>query len=168
MTAAGMTISALSLYFLFTTIDIRWGFWDTALRLMVFAFGLGLGLAPLTNAATSTVPLHEVGVASSILALARNISGAFGVAIFATILTDSTTSHLIALQTHSVINTQDPQTLAKAASLMVTKANILAFSTVFRVAGAMLAIGAISALFVKESKRDFKKGVDKEHAMIEM
>lgn len=168
LTAFGMTISALALYFLFTTIDIRWGFWDTATRLMVFAFGLGLGLAPLTNAATSTVPLHEVGIASSILALARNISGAFGVAIFATILTDSTTAHLIALQTHSIINSQDPQTLASAAALMVTKANILAFSTVFRVAGAMLAVGAISALFVRESKRDFAHGVDKEHAMIEM
>lgn len=168
LVAAGMTISALVLYSLFTGIDIRWNFWDIALRLMVFAFGLGLGLAPLTNAATSTVPLHEVGVASSILALARNISGAFGVAIFATILTDSTTSHLLSLQTYSLINTQDPQILAKAAGLMVTKANILAFSTVFRVAGIMLAIGAVSALFIKESKRDFASGIDKEHAMIEL
>lgn len=166
--ATGMAISAVVLYSLFAGIDIRWTFWDISLRLMVFAFGLGLGLSPITNAATSTVPLHEVGVASSVLALARNISGAFGVAIFATILTDSTTSHLIALQTHSIVNTQDPQMLQKAAGLMVTKANILAFSTVFRVAGVMLALGAISALFIKESKRDFAAGVDKEHAMIEM
>jgi EmrB/QacA subfamily drug resistance transporter len=166
--AFGMAISALVLYSLFTGIDIRWTFWDISLRLMVFAFGLGLGLSPITNAATSTVPLHEVGVASSVLALARNISGAFGVAIFATILTDSTTSHLIALQTHSVVNSQDPQIIKQAAGLMVTKANILAFSTVFRVAGIMLGLGAVSALFIKESKQDFAAGIDKEHAMIEM
>lgn len=166
--ATGMFISAFVLYFLFTGIDIRWGFWDIALRLMIFAFGLGLGLAPLTNAATSTVPLHEVGVASSILALARNVSGAFGVAIFATVLTDSTTSYLVALETHSIINTVDPKSLGQAAALMVTKANVLAFSTVFRIAGFFLAIGAISALFVKESKRDFAQGVDKEHMAVEL
>lgn len=162
LTAAGMFISAYVLFFLFTGIDIKWGAWDIIWRLMLFAGGLGVGLSPLTNAATSTVPLHEVGVASSVLALARNISGAFGVAIFATILSNSTTSQLLNLQAHTVINTVDPALLAQIPALMITKANVLAYSTVFQVAGVILAIGGISALFVRESKRDFATAKDLE------
>jgi len=66
----------------------------------------------------STVPLHEVGVASSILALVRNISGAFGVAIFATILTNSVSAGIVNVQRYSVINTFDPNVLRQAAYLM--------------------------------------------------
>ncbi|MFI5265453.1 MAG: DHA2 family efflux MFS transporter permease subunit [Candidatus Levyibacteriota bacterium] len=167
LTAAGMFTAAFALFFLFSGIDIRWGFWDITWRLMLFAAGLGIGLSPLTNAATSTVPLHEVGVASSILALARNISGAFGVAIFATILTNSTTSQLLMLQVHSVVNSHDPNVIRTALTLMATKANVLAYSTVFKVAGILLAVGGISALFVRESKRDFA-GEETGHAMVEI
>ena len=125
-------------------------------------------MSPLTNAATSTVPLHEVGIASSVLALARNISGAFGVAIFATILSNSTTSQLLNLQTHSIINTYDPTILAQIPALMITRANVLAYSTVFHVAGAIMAFGGFSALFVKESKRDFATAKDLEDTSIEL
>src|ERR1035438_4633134 len=47
----------------------RWVWHLQFWRLAFFAAGLGIGLAPLTNAATSTVPIQEVGVASSILAV---------------------------------------------------------------------------------------------------
>jgi EmrB/QacA subfamily drug resistance transporter len=170
LTSTGMFVAAFVLFFLFSGIDIKWTFWDFTWRLMIFAAGLGIGLSPLTNAATSTVPLHEVGIASSVLALARNVSGAFGVAIFATILSNATTSQLIAIQTHSIINTADPTLLKIIPALMITKANILAYSTVFHTAGIILAVGGISALFVRESKRDFesKEELAKEHVMIEM
>jgi EmrB/QacA subfamily drug resistance transporter len=160
LTSVGMLTAALTLLFLFSNIDIKWGPWDVALRLMLLAGGLGLGLAPLTNAATSTVPIHEVGIASSVLALARNISGAFGVAIFATILSSSITSQLLSLQAHTIINTANPVLLAQITALMATKANVLAYSIVFKAAGAIMMIGAISALFVKESKRDFSMAED--------
>jgi hypothetical protein len=120
---------------------------------MVFAFGLGLGLAPLTNSATSTVPLHEVGVASSILALVRNISGAFGVAIFATILSNATTDQLVQLQKYTTVTTNDPVVLQHVMALMPVKANILAYTTVFHDSGFLLLLGAISALFVYDKKR---------------
>jgi EmrB/QacA subfamily drug resistance transporter len=162
LTAAGMFTTAFSLLFLFSGIDIKWGPWDIIWKLMLLAGGLGLGLSPLTNAATSTVPLHEVGIASSILALARNISGAFGIAIFATILSNSTTSQLLNIQTHSVINTLNPTLMMQIPALMIIKANVLAYSTVFRVAGAIMLIGAVSALFVKENKRDFATAKDLE------
>ncbi|MGH7246201.1 MAG: MFS transporter, partial [Candidatus Levyibacteriota bacterium] len=154
LTSVGMFFSAFML-FLFAGIDVRWTFFDITWRLMLFAVGLGLGLAPLTNATTSTVPIHEVGVASSILALARNIAGAFGVAVFATILSNSITANLLLLQIHSAINTTNPTVLQTAAMLMISKANILAYGTVFRTASLLVALGGISALFVRESKKDF-------------
>lgn len=151
LASGGMLWSAFMLY-LFAGIDIKWTFFDLTWRLMLFAAGLGVGLAPLTNATTSSVPIQEVGIASSILALARNIAGAFGVAVFATILSNSITSNLIAIQTHSIINTTNPQILSQVTSLMIGKANIAAYGTVFRTAALLVGIGAIPALFVKESK----------------
>ncbi len=153
--AAGMVLAGFAMS-LFSGVDIKWSFWDVSLRLFLMAVGLGLGLAPLTNTATSTVPLREVGIASSILALVRNIAGAFGVAIFATILSNSVTSNLLVIQTHSVVNTHDPVILKVIPGLMITKANILAFSVVFKYSMTFMLIGAISALFVKESKRNFQ------------
>lgn len=167
LTAGGMFFAAIML-FLFAGIDVKWTFWDMAFRLMFFAAGLGIGLAPLTNAATSTVPIHEVGVASSILALARNIAGAFGVAIFATVLTNSTTSHLIAMQTFSVVNSTSPVMMQTVRGLMIMKANILAYQTVFYVASFLMALGGVAALFVRESKKDFMPSSDHMEAPMEI
>ncbi len=154
LTAFGMFWAGL-VFFSLSFIDIKWTAWDLSVRLFLFAAGLGLGMAPLTNAATSSVPIAEVGVASSVLALARNLSGAFGIAIFATILSNSTTSNLADLQRYSIINTQNPVMIQQIYALMVTKANILAFSTVFRTSIFFMILGGIAALFVKENKRDF-------------
>lgn len=160
--AFGTLLSAIMLVS-FSFIDIKWTFFDISWRLFVFAAGIGLGLAPLSTAATSTIPLHEVGIASSILQLARNIAGGFGTAIFATILSNSVTSHLVDLQKYSVLNTLDPQTSSIYLGLLVVKANVLAFGTVFSSAFWFLLIGAFLALFVKESKQDFASGKKTEH-----
>lgn len=157
--AGGMFFASLML-FLFLGIDIKWTFWDITWRLGLFAAGLGIGLAPLTNAATSTVPIQEVGVASSILALARNLSGAFGVAIFATVLTNTVTSSLLALQAHSVINTTTPSIIQTALGLMMIKANILAYKIVFQTSAIIVALGGVAALFVSEKKKDFEGKIE--------
>jgi len=39
-------------------------------------------MAQRTNIIATVVPTHEIGMASSVLALARNVAGAFGIAIF--------------------------------------------------------------------------------------
>ena len=127
----GMFWSAVIL-FSFTGMDIKWTFFDIAWRLFFFALGIGTGFAPITQAATGTVPLKEIGVASSILALARNLSGAFGIAIFATILSNSITSQLQTIQKYSIINTTDPLMLRTIPALMISKANIAAYGSVFQ------------------------------------
>lgn len=138
--------------FLFSGIDIRWGFWDIGLRLGFFAFGIGLGFGPLTQAAVGTVPIQEVGVASSVLALTRNLAGAFGTAIFATIISNSVTSHLIQIQQHSIINTTNPQQLQVVTGLMEAKATILAYGTVFNWAAVFVFVGGVTTFFLKDIK----------------
>jgi EmrB/QacA subfamily drug resistance transporter len=150
LTSFGMFWAAIMM-FDFIGIDIKWTFFDLSSRLALLAFGLGLGLSPLTNAATSTVPIEEVGVASSILALARNIAGAFGIAIFASILTNSLNSNLLAIQNHSIINSSNPQLIPSILGLMVIKANVLSYTIVFTAAGVVLLAGGVSALFVKQN-----------------
>ena len=54
-------------------------------------------MAQRTNIIASVVDQHEIGIASSVLALARNIAGAFGIAVFATILTSVTNSEVLRL-----------------------------------------------------------------------
>ena len=149
----GLAWAAFILY-LFSGLDLTWSFAHFATLLGLFALGLGLTFAPITNASISTVPLHEVGVASSILALVRNIAGAFGVAIFATILTNSITLGMINVQRFSTINTFDPNILREAGFLMAMQANVSAFSTVFRCSAAITLLGAFSALFLKETTKE--------------
>lgn len=152
LTSFGMFWAAMVMW-LFTGIDIKWTGFDIAWRMALFAAGLGLGMAPLTNAATSTVPMEEVGIASSVLALARNISGAFGVAIFATILTDSLTSNLMAIQRFSSVNTSSLLVMQQLMGLMVIKANIVSFATVFRTAIFFMIVGGFAALFIKTKRK---------------
>jgi len=46
---------------------------------------------------------------------------------------------------------------------MITKANILAYGTVFKWAAVLVGFGGISALFVKEAKRDFSASKESSH-----
>ena len=140
--------------FLFSGIDLTWSFTHFAILLFLFATGLGLTFAPITNASISTVPLHEVGVASSILALVRNIAGAFGVAIFATILTNSASAGILSVQKYTMINTLNPNVLQQVAYLMAIKANIVSFNVVFLCSAAITAVGAVSALFLRETTKE--------------
>jgi DHA2 family multidrug resistance protein len=149
----GLAWAAFILY-LFSGIDLTWSFTHFSVLLFCFALGLGLTFAPITNASISTVPLHEVGVASSILALVRNIAGAFGVAIFATILTNSATAGILSVQQYSVINTLDPNVLKQVGFLMAMKANLVSFNTVFLSSAIITLLGAFSALLLKETQKD--------------
>jgi predicted MFS family arabinose efflux permease len=155
----GLLWASFALY-LFSGIDLTWSFAHFGILLFCFALGLGFTFAPITNASISTVPLHEVGVASSVLALVRNIAGAFGVAIFATILTNSSTAAIINVQKFTVINTFDTNALQQAAYLMAIKANVVSFKVVFLSSSIITFVGALSALFLKETSKDLQGKVD--------
>jgi DHA2 family multidrug resistance protein len=154
--AASTSIAAIGIY-LFSFIDPRSGPLAIIIPLSVMAFGLGFGMAQRTNAIASSVPENEIGVASSILALVRNIAGAFGIAIFGTILTNLTNSNLMNIAQHSTINSNNPLNIKIGIGLIILKAQVSAYSDIFRIAAVVVLIGAILALWIKVNKE--KTGV---------
>jgi hypothetical protein len=97
----------------------------------------------------SAVPIQEVGSASSVLALARNIAGAFGIAIFGTILQKSTYSYMMNTVENSVLNIHTSQNVNTFIRLMALKSQVLAYDTVFLVAAATLSLGAVGAYWIQ-------------------
>ncbi len=151
--AASTAIAAIGLL-MFTNLDPRSPASDITLPLLVMSLGLGFGMSQRTTIIASTVPSNEVGSASSVLALARNIAGAFGIAFFATILKNAVESNVIATAANSVIHATTAIEYQQAAGLIILKSQITAYHMVFIIASMILFIGAILALTinVKETK----------------
>jgi len=151
LVAAGMAISAFGIY-LFSGLDAKTTSLDLMLPLVVFAAGLGLGMAPMTAAATNSVPANEVGVSSAVLNLVRNIAGAVGIAFFGTILTSLIESNVLALGQDAIINAPSPQVMQEVTVLIILKAQIMAYGEVFVIAAGIMAVGIFVALFLREPK----------------
>lgn len=146
------TIVASIGIFLFTFLDPRSTAIDIIIPLSIMAFGLGFGMAQRTNIVASVVPESEIGIASSILALVRNIAGAFGIAIFATILNNRITSNVFAINSFSKLNSHLPIEIKKYVALILLKAQISAYDYVFLTASIIVFIGAFTILFLKLEK----------------
>jgi EmrB/QacA subfamily drug resistance transporter len=138
--------------FLFTRIDPKSTALDLIVPLTIMALGLGFGMAQRTNIIASVVDEHEIGIASSILALVRNISGAFGIAIFATILTNYTDSGLLQINKFSTLTSHNPAIIREFITLVTLKADVNAYAHVFLISSIIVFIGAFSALFIKLKK----------------
>lgn len=151
LVAFGMTLASFGIY-LFSGLDVKTTEFDLMLPLVVFAFGLGLSMAPMTAAATNSVPADEVGVSSAVLNLVRNIAGAIGIAFFGTILTSIIGSKVISIGQSTIVHTADPETLQMVSTLVILKAQIEAYSEVFLIASGIMALGIIVALFLREPK----------------
>lgn len=152
--AGGMAIAATGI-FLFSGLDAKTTANDLTFPLVLLAAGLGLGMAPLTSAATNSVPHHEVGIASGILNLTRNIAGAIGIALFGTILTNTIENKILDIGGSTIINITSPQIMQVVPPLVILKAEISSYAYVFYIASIVMFIGAIVALFLKESSTDF-------------
>ncbi|MDE1970277.1 MAG: multidrug efflux MFS transporter [Patescibacteria group bacterium] len=149
--AASTLVAALGIS-LFSRLDPRSGPLDIIIPLSIMAFGLGFGMPQRTNIIASVVPQHEIGVASSILALARNIAGAFGIAIFGTILQHTTEARLLRISMWSTIHLTNALDYRRAIGLMILKAQVASYGDVFAIASVLLGIGAVSALFIRVPK----------------
>jgi hypothetical protein len=120
--------------------------------LIVFAFGMGLGMAPMTAAATNSVPTNGVGVSSALLNLVRNIAGAVGIAFFSTVLSNIIESNVLELGQNAIINTTNPQIIQTVSALVILKAQVMAYGNVFIIASSIMATGVIVALFLRQPK----------------
>jgi EmrB/QacA subfamily drug resistance transporter len=146
--AASTFVAAIGL-FLFSFLDPKSTIWDIIIPLSIMAFGLGFGMAQRTSLIASIVPENEVGIASSILALVRNIAGAFGIALFGTILSSATKTNVLNLANNSILHSSDPTVVSQFVSLIILKAQVLAYSTVFQISSLIVLIGAGLALLIK-------------------
>jgi hypothetical protein len=118
----------------------------------IMAFGMGFGMSQRTSIIASAVPIQEVGSASSVLALARNIAGAFGIAILGTILQNATYSYMSQTVQNSILNIHTPQNVKTFIALMILKSQVLAYDYVFFIASITLTVGAIGAYWIKVDK----------------
>ena len=150
-------VGAFGIY-LFTGLDPRSTVLDVVIPMSVMAFGLGFGMAQRTATITTVVPENEMGAASAILALVRNISGAFGVALFATILNSSIENHVLSTAANSFLT--NPALIGTYTQLIILKSQIAGYDHVFFVASIMIAVGGIASLFMK---LDNERPVSREH-----
>ncbi len=152
-------VAAVGLYF-FSWLDPRSGAWAIMIPLSIMAFGLGFGMAQRTGVIAAAVDPHEIGIASSVLALVRNISGAFGIAIFATILNSFTESNVLSITRQSLLHLTDPTQYKEAIALISLKAQIEAYGEIFLISAALLLVGAIIALFMRVEKNKMDPEVE--------
>ena len=143
------TIVAAIGIFMFIGLDPRSSALDIIIPLSVMAFGLGFGMAQRTNIIASVVPQSEIGVASSVLALVRNISGAFGIAIFATILDNRITSNVLTINSFSKLSSHVPLDIETYIGLISLKAQVDAYDYVFLIASIIVFLGSFTILFLK-------------------
>ena len=135
--------------FLFSYLDPKSTVLDIIIPLSIMAFGLGFGMAQRTNIIASVVDPHEIGIASSVLALVRNIAGAFGIAIFGTLLTNRIGSNVLKINSLSVLNSHNLIDIQKYISLVILKAQVDAYGFVFLVASIVVFLGSFTILTLK-------------------
>lgn len=143
--AASTLIGGLALL-LYVRIDPRSTPLELIIPMSVMAFGLGLGMSQRTSIIASVVPVGEIGVASSILALVRNVASAFGTSVFATILTDSSKDYLVAISRFSSVTATNPLVRGQIGALMVLKAQIDGYRMVFWIVAGVMFVAAVLAM----------------------
>jgi DHA2 family multidrug resistance protein len=148
---ASTFVAGLGIY-LFSYLDPRSTAINIIIPLTIMAFGLGFGMSQRTNVIASVVPTEEIGVASSILALARNIAGAFGIALFGTILTNTINSNILNIARQSSLGQSDLQSYKTFIGLIILKAQVSAYAHVFLVASIIVTVGAITAFWINVDK----------------
>ncbi|MDD5396565.1 MAG: MDR family MFS transporter [Candidatus Moranbacteria bacterium] len=135
--------------FMFSALDPRSSALAIIVPLSVMAFGMGFGMAQRTNIIASAVPQNEIGAASSVLALARNIAGAFGIAVFGTILQNVTNSKVLEIAQYSLINSSKIVDQKIGTSLIILKAQVAAYDYVFVISAIVAILSALGAYWIK-------------------
>lgn len=158
---ASTLVAALGL-FLFSFLDPRSGPLSIIIPLCIMAFGMGFGMAQRTNIIASAVEPSEIGIASSVLALVRNISGAFGIALFGTLLNNRIYHNVLQINSYSHLFSDKLLDLKEYIALIILKAQINAYDYVFVVSSIVVAVGsfAILALKLKNEKIDVKVSIE--------
>ncbi|MHA6796917.1 MDR family MFS transporter [Pseudonocardia bannensis] len=81
----GITLMIVGLL-LFTRVGVDTPFWQTAVYMVVFGWGLGGNMQPLTLAVQNAMPPKDMGVATASATFFRQMGGTLGTAVFLSIL----------------------------------------------------------------------------------
>ena len=144
---ASTLVAAFGIY-LFSFLDVRSTAIDLMVPLVVMATGLGFGMAQRTNAVAQAVDPSEIGVASSVLALVRNIAGAFGIALFGSLLNWAEVRNVLNIASLSQVYVHTATNMATFTSLIILKAQVDAYALIYEIAASILFIGALAAFFI--------------------
>jgi DHA2 family multidrug resistance protein len=104
--ASGLLITTYSI-FIMSRFNSYIDFNTVAFSRIVMGFGMGMVFVPLTSLAFSTIKKEEMGNATSIFGIIRNIAGSFGIAIMTTILARRAQFHQFRLSEQ--LNPFDPR-----------------------------------------------------------
>jgi MFS family permease len=91
--ALGLLLAAGSLAWL-ATLDAASGYWPLVCGLVPLGAGMGLAMTPATSALTDALPADKQGVGSAMNDLSRELGGALGIAVLASILQSVYRDHL--------------------------------------------------------------------------
>ncbi len=82
---AGLALMGVG-FLVFTTLGVDSSYWRFGIGALITGVGLALATAPATTAIVSSLPAHRQGIASAVNDLAREVGGAFGIAVLGSVL----------------------------------------------------------------------------------
>jgi DHA2 family multidrug resistance protein len=97
--AAGLVVCSFSLYML-SRLSLDAGYWDIFWPQLLQGTSMGLLFVPLTTITNDSIPKHEIGNATSLFNLMRNIGASIGIAMVTTLVARHAQIHTNVLGAH--------------------------------------------------------------------
>jgi MFS transporter, DHA2 family, multidrug resistance protein len=171
----GLVLCSYSLYLL-SRLNLNAGYWDFFWPQLLQGSSMGLIFVPLTTVTNDPIPRHEMGNATSLFNLMRNIGASIGIASVTTIVARHTQSHTNVLGAN--VNGYDPasttmfmgirqalmargmdlttatqQSYAAMFGMVQRQAAVMSYLDVFLLLAAMFAIMLPLVLLMRKPKR---------------
>jgi len=179
LVAAGLALGGWTLAWL-GNLNLQAGYWDFFWPQVLQGFALGLLFVPLTTVTMGDLAREEIGNASTLFNLVRNVGGSVGIALISTMLTRVRIAHHDTLASHITIydpavqglfrqfqqmfqmrgGSAPPDQAAVAAinGLVARQASMLAFIDMFRLLG-MIFLVLIPLVFLMRRPRGASQAV---------
>jgi DHA2 family multidrug resistance protein len=113
----GLTVAAASFWYL-AKIDLGAGYWDLFWPQFIQGMSLGFIFVPLTTATHDPIPKEQMGNATSIFNVMRNIGGSIGISMVATMYARTTQRNTSILGSYVNSYNQSTQTMIAGAKAM--------------------------------------------------
>ncbi|MGE0325736.1 MAG: DHA2 family efflux MFS transporter permease subunit [Polyangiaceae bacterium] len=186
-TLLGLVLTALFMW-MYRRLDVTTSTWDVLFPTLIRGVGLGLLITPVMTAAMNAVPTQKAGMASSMLSLTQQVAGSLGIAVLASVLGHRATFHRAVVgqslhadspallqATHGValraLELGVPPDAARAVGQSVVgkhavlAAGVLSFNDAFLVGAAVVLVGIIPAVLLKDAARVSTAGTSEAHAL---